>query len=154
MDSILIAGLTVICMLLWLHAPSTHPLHAQYICNYSHAGLGFVYACWRTNRLLKIARRPPWKRFHEGGHYSLVNNAPGDIIHGGILLEECETAYLTFNWGRWDSWILSLQEKQTTKMAESLGNVSLVTALSLWYVQRCCTVDFRFASNERVSVKP
>ena len=27
-------------------------------------------------------------------------------------------------------------------MAEGLQNVSLVTALSLWYVQRCCTVDF------------
>ena len=57
MDSILIAGLTVICMLLCLHAPSTHPLHTQYIRIYSHAGLGSVSACWRTNRLLKISLR-------------------------------------------------------------------------------------------------
>ena len=38
----------------------------------------------RGTRLTNSAHKnvtPPWKRVHEGGHYLLVNNARGDIIH-------------------------------------------------------------------------
>ena len=44
-----------------------------------------VHACFRLQcnalHLANTNARPPWKRMHEGGHYSPVNNVRGDNIH-------------------------------------------------------------------------